>query len=250
MTTQTPTAIPPTPTMPAPETPSPAPPPSTALADVQAVSAAACSDDPPVVFTLDIRSALALLPDDDALDDWFFRFTGDNEHLGCQFEIDQEGNLIAMASESIDGVVRSGNLYFDLSAWNDEGPRGIALTGNALVRTAGPGRRSPDAGWIAPEQMELLPPPGQRRYGLPFAPRFVAELRSISNSVAQQQAKMEEWLAYGVALGWLIDPFLRQVHIYRPGVAPERLDDPETVSGDPELPGFVFAVRRRIFDLL
>ena len=249
MTTQTPTAIPQTPTMPAPETLSPAPPP-TVLADVQAVSAAACSDDPPVVFTLDIRSTLALLPDDDALDDWFLRFTGDNEHLGCQFEIDQEGNLIAMASESIDGVVRSGNLYFDLSAWNDEGPRGIALTGNALVRTAGPGRRSPDAGWIAPEQMELLPPPGQRRYGLPFAPRFVAELRSISNSVAQQQAKMEEWLAYGVALGWLIDPFLRQVHIYRPGVAPELLDDPETVSGDPELPGFVFAVRRRIFDLL
>ena len=61
---------------------------------------------------------------------------------------------------------------------------------------------------------------------------------------------MEERLAYGVTLGWLIDPFLRQVHIYRPGVAPELLDDPETVSGGPELPGFVFAVRRRIFDLL
>ena len=251
MTTQMPTAIPPTPAAPAPETLSPAPPPSTALADIPAVAGAVSgSDDPSAGFTLDIRSALALLPDDDALDDWFLRFTKDNEHLGCQFEIDQEGNLIAMASESIDGVVRSGNLYFDLSAWNDEGPRGIVLTGNALVRTAGPGRRSPDAGWIAPEQMELLPPPGQRRHGLPFAPRFVVELRSISNSVAQQQAKMEEWLAYGVALGWLIDPFLRQVHIYRPGVAPELLDNPETLSGDPELPGFVFAVRRRIFDLL
>ena len=247
--TQTPTVVSPTPAPPEMRPPAP---PATALADITTAPGvvAAGDDDLPVGFTLDIRSVLALLPDDDALDDWFFRFTGDNEHLGCQFEIDQEGNLIAMASESIDGVVRSGNLYFDLSAWNDEGPRGIALTGNALVRTAGPGRRSPDAGWIAPEQMELLPPPGQRRYGLPFAPRFVAELRSISNSVAQQQAKMEEWLAYGVALGWLIDPFLRQVHIYRPGVAPELLDDPETVSGDPELPGFVFAVRRRIFDLL
>ena len=60
---------------------------------------------------------------------------------------------------------------------------------------------------------------------------------------------MEEWIAYGVALGWLIDPFLRQVHIYRPGAAPAVLDEPETLSGDPELPGFVFDVRSRVFDL-
>ena len=249
MTTQMPTAIPPTPTMPAPETLPPAPPP-TVLADVQAVSAAACSDDPPVGFTLDIRSALALLPDDDALDDWFFRFTGDNEHLGCQFEIDQEGNLIAMASESIYGWRGSLNLCYDLTNWSDAGPGGLVFPGNALVRMPRRGRRAADAGWIAPEQITPSLPSDWQYHGIPFAPRFVAELRSISNSVAQQQAKMEEWLAYGVALGWLIDPFLRQVHIYRPGVAPELLDDPETVSGDPELPGFVFAVRRRIFDLL
>ena len=248
MTTQTPTAIPQTPTMPAPETLSPAPPP-TVLADVQAVSAAACSDDPPVGFTLDIRSALALLPDDDALDDWFFRFTGDNEHLGCQFEIDQEGNLIAMASESIYGWRGSLNLCHDLINWSDAGPGGLVFPGNALVRMPRRGRRAADAGWIAPEQITPSLPSDWQYHGIPFAPRFVAELRSISNSVAQQQAKMEEWLAYGVALGWLIDPFLRQVHIYRPGVAPELLNDPETVSGDPELPGFVFAVRRRIFDL-
>lgn len=60
---------------------------------------------------------------------------------------------------------------------------------------------------------------------------------------------MEEWVDYGVALGWLIDPFERQVHVYRPGLEPEVLEDPETVRGDPELGGFVFNVRRRVFDL-
>ena len=86
-------------------------------------------------------------------------------------------------------------------------------------------------------------------HGIPFAPRFVVEIRSRSNSLESQQTKMDHWVDYGVALGWLIDPFLRQVHIYRPGVEPQILNDPETVSGEPELPGFAFNVRGRIFDL-
>ncbi len=200
-------------------------------------------------FSLDINSILALLPDDDALDDWLLRFSGDNEDTGYWFEIDQQGRLLAMASEGRDGSERQFNLQFDLQLWADTGPGGKVVTGNELVRMPRPGRRAADAGWLAPEQVAILPPAGQRFRSIAFAPRFVAEIRSLSNSVEEQHDKMEEWIAYGVALGWLIDPFLRQVHIYRPNVAPEVLDDPEAVSGDPELPGFVFNVRSRIFDL-
>jgi Uma2 family endonuclease len=53
----------------------------------------------------------------------------------------------------------------------------------------------------------------------------------------------EEYIANGAELGWLIDPLERKVHVYRPGVAVEVLDDPETVSGDPLLKGFVLDVR-------
>lgn len=56
-------------------------------------------------------------------------------------------------------------------------------------------------------------------------------------------------MANGAQLGWLIDPYRRQVHIYRPGLDVEVLDSPETVSGDPVMPGFVFQVRQRIFAL-
>ncbi len=201
-------------------------------------------------FVLDINSVLDLLGDNDALDDWFLRFTADNVDLGCQFEIDREGNLIAMASESFSGRIAAGNLYYDARTWSDAGTGGLVLPGNALVRIAGGGRRAPDAGWIAPEQIndELLPPDWMH-HGIPFAPRFVAEIRSRSDTLESQQAKMEEWLDNGVALGWLIDPLLRQVHIYRPGVPVETLDDPEAVSGEDVMPGFVFEVRRRIFDL-
>ena len=154
-----------------------------------------------------------------------------------------------MAAETMDGWQRQLNLQSDLQTWGNTGPGGLVVTGNSLVRTPQRGRRAPGAGWVAPEQLEELPPAGQRCHGLPFAPWFVARIRSRSDALESQQAKMEEWLSYGVALGWLIDPFLRQVHIYRPGVAPEVVDNPETISGESVLPGFTCDVRRRIFDL-
>ena len=222
---------------------------SQAVAQPQTSDPDASDAEMPAAFSLDMRALLALLPDDDALDDWLFRFSSDNEGSGYQFEIDQHGRLLAMASEGRDGAERQLNMQFDLVTWTNTGPGGKVLTGNEIVRMLRTGRRAADAGWIAPEQVAELPPAGQRFGSIPFAPRFVVEIRSRSNDLEAQQAKMEEWIAYGVALGWLIDPFLRQVHVYRPGVAPEVLDDPETVTGDPELPGFVFNVRNRVFDL-
>jgi Uma2 family endonuclease len=56
------------------------------------------------------------------------------------------------------------------------------------------------------------------------------------------QAKMDEYMANGAQLGWLIDPFNKKVYVYRPGQPVKILDNPATVSGDPVLPGFVFNV--------
>jgi len=73
----------------------------------------------------------------------------------------------------------------------------------------------------------------------PVVPNFVIEIRSQSETLRQQKSKMEEYQAAGVQLGWLIDPFDRKVHIYRQSEQPKVLENPESVSGNPELPGFV-----------
>ena len=50
---------------------------------------------------------------------------------------------------------------------------------------------------------------------------------------------MEEYLANGVRLGWLIDPKQRKVYVYRPGKDVQVRSNLKQISGSPELPGFV-----------
>jgi Uma2 family endonuclease len=55
---------------------------------------------------------------------------------------------------------------------------------------------------------------------------------------------MREYVENGAALGWLIDPLERKVHVYRPDKETEILDDPKQVSGEPFLKKFSLNVRK------
>ena len=100
---------------------------------------------------------------------------------------------------------------------------------------------------LSPEQLADYAP-SRGTWLLRFCPHFVVEVMSRNDRPSAARRKMEEYIAYGGRLGWLIDPFRRQAHIYRPGAEPVTLDDPEQLTGAPELPGFVFDVRTLIFD--
>ena len=54
---------------------------------------------------------------------------------------------------------------------------------------------------------------------------------------------MEEYLANGARLGWMIDPETRTVEIYRPDRAPETLSGVDSVSGEGPVEGFVLDLR-------
>ena len=55
---------------------------------------------------------------------------------------------------------------------------------------------------------------------------------------------MKEYASCGVRLGWLIDPLLKQVHIYRSVEAPIVLSQPGRVSDEAILPGFILDLSR------
>ena len=55
---------------------------------------------------------------------------------------------------------------------------------------------------------------------------------------------MDEYIANGARLGWLIDPLEKQVFVYRPGQQIEHLLNPATLLGDPVLAGFTLDLAR------
>ena len=202
----------------------------------------------PAPVRLDFRPILDLLSglSDYELDDWWIRFNRANKDNIGNLEINSEGALLISPFPGWDGSQAQGDFGFDLGQWSkDYGGRMGGF--NLGVRLPNGSRYGPDACWISPEQLQCIET--GLDHILLFCPAFVAELRTHIDDLRVMRLKMEEYVANGALLAWLIDPANRQVHIYRPDAAPEVLDNPETVSGDPVLPGFVFEARKRIFDL-
>jgi Uma2 family endonuclease len=78
---------------------------------------------------------------------------------------------------------------------------------------------------------------------LPLCPDFIIELLSPTDTLAATQAKMDEYIENGAQLGWLIDPEVRQIHVYRPRQPVVIAENVVEIAADPELPGFVLDLR-------
>ena len=102
--------------------------------------------------------------------------------------------------------------------------------------------RSPDASWVKRERWELLSKEDQESFA-PLCPDFVVELRSPGDRLHDLKEKMAEYMNNGAQLGLLIDPFERRVYVYQQHHEVEILDEPESVSGEPELKGFVLDMK-------
>ncbi len=103
------------------------------------------------------------------------------------------------------------------------------------------GDRSPDVSWLKKERWDGLTSEQKRKFP-PLCPDFVLELLSPSDNLSLTQAKMQEYQANGVQLGWLLNPQDRQVEIYRLGYPVEILSRPSELSGENILPNFVLNV--------
>jgi Uma2 family endonuclease len=147
------------------------------------------------------------------------------------------GEVIVMSPAFSDTGNRNFNIAVQLGSWAERNGTGLGFDSSAGFTLPNGATRSPDASWIKLERWNALTEKQKASFA-PICPDFVIELRSASDTVSSLQKKMEEYIANGTILGWLIDRQNRKVYIYRPNREPEILNDPQTVSGDPELSGF------------
>ena len=160
----------------------------------------------------------------------------------ARMELTKDGELIVMSPTGGEAGEKNFNLYIDFGIWNRQTKLGKAFDSSTIFVLPNGARRSPDVSWIRLERWNALTLKEKQGFP-PIAPDFVIELVSPSDVKNQRyedlQAKMQEYLENGVKLGWLIEPSAKTVEIYRVGQQVEILNNPQTLSGEDVLPGFV-----------
>ncbi|MBN3958621.1 Uma2 family endonuclease [Nostoc sp. NMS8] len=166
----------------------------------------------------------------------FYEFCQANGDL--RIERTANGEVIIMPPAFSDTGNRNFNIAAQLGYWTEQDGTGIGFDSSTGFTLPNGAMRSPDASWIELERWNTLTD-AQKASFAPICPSFVIELRSSSDRLIKLQEKMQEYIDNGASLGWLIDRQNRKVYIYRPNQEVEVLENPEAVTGNPELPGFI-----------
>ncbi|MGH7966624.1 MAG: Uma2 family endonuclease, partial [Candidatus Binatia bacterium] len=166
----------------------------------------------------------------------FARLCQGNPDLRLELTARQE--LVIMPPAGSETGWRNNEVSYALTAWAKTDGTGLVFDSSAGFTLPNGAVRSPDAAWVRRERWNALTK--ARRQGFaPLCPDFVVELRSPTDRLADLQEKMQEYIANGARLGWLLDPLDKRAYISRPGQPVESLDDPALLNGDTVLPGFV-----------
>ncbi|WP_445628171.1 Uma2 family endonuclease [Nostoc sp. DSM 114167] len=183
-----------------------------------------------IPMVLQLQPAIALT------EDQFYEFC----QLNPDFRIERNpaGELVIMPPTGSETDERNFNLVGQLWVWTNQDATGVGFGSSGGFTLPNGAVRSPDAAWIKRDRWEAIPLELRKKFA-PICPEFVIELRSESDNLRILQDKMQEYIDNGTQLGWLIDRKQRQVFIYRPNIAVEKLNNPKTLYGESLLPGFV-----------
>lgn len=179
---------------------------------------------------------LQLPPNLKFTDEEFEQIVAVNKEL--RLELTAEGELVIMSPTGGETGNRNFDLLGQLWFWNSQKNLGKAFDSSTGFKLLNGATRSPDASWVKMERWDALTSQQRKKY-LPLCPDFAVELISETDDVEDTQAKMREYLANGLQLGWLINPKDKQVIIYRPNQTPEVLQSPTSLSGEDVLPSFI-----------
>jgi Uma2 family endonuclease len=193
-----------------------------------------------MAFTIDEAFLPATLTAQPMTDQQFADFCA--EHPDLFFEMTAEGEIIVMPPTFSLTSIRNGEIARQLTRWATEDRRGVVGESSGGFVLPNGARRSPDASWIAKDEIRKLDEESLRGYWH-LCPAFVIELRSQSDRLPVLRAKMREYIANGARLGWMIDPETRTVEVYQRDQGPESLAGADSIAGEGPVEGFVLDLK-------
>lgn len=125
--------------------------------------------------------------------------------------------------------------------WNRQTKLGRTYSASAGVHLPDGSTRQADAIWISNEKLAAFDAAKLDSSFLPLAPDFVIEVRSETDNLENAKAKMTNaWIANGVRLAWLIDPYEEKAWVYRANGSVDVAEgfSGKKLSGEDVLPGF------------
>lgn len=160
------------------------------------------------------------------------------QNRDTKFEITSQGELIIMSPTGSESGRQNGDLFGQIWYWNRQQKLGVLFDSSTGFTLPNGAKRSPDVSWIEDSRWNNLTQ--KQKIGFaPIAPDFVLELLSPHDRLQDIQKKMQEYLACGIKLGWLIYPDEQRVEIYRLDQDLELLDFPQSLSGEDLMPGLI-----------
>lgn len=162
-----------------------------------------------------------------------------------QMEREKNGKINIMAPVKGGSGIRENKLNYRVRHWRMEQDIGETFSPSTGFELPSGAVKSPDAAWISQEKMDLLTAEQIEDEFIPAVPDFIVELRSKSDKISKLKQKMEKtWIANGVRLGWLIDPYKEKAYIYRMDGSIEILEGfDRKLSGETVLKGFKLDLR-------
>ncbi|OAI42463.1 hypothetical protein AYO38_03005 [bacterium SCGC AG-212-C10] len=155
--------------------------------------------------------------------------------------------------ELIDGVLKerhvsllanyvAGNIFFSVKGHSRvEGGHAFGENVELAIDPARPNTLlyKADGAWVAPGRIQgELPYRGYMR----IPPDLVVEVISPTNSAAEVEAKLRDYLRLGVRMVWVVFPDIQAVSVYRPDGTTLRLEASDRLSGEDVLSGFEVSV--------
>ncbi len=137
-----------------------------------------------------------------AVNDWF------------RIERNKHGQLIIMSPSGGNTGRIHFKIYKFLAQWSiGREDLGYIVDASVGFRLPDKSVLAPDAAFVFKNRWDALTESEQNKFP-PLCPDFVIEVRSQSDTITQLKAKMNDWIANGCRLGWLIDPVSQKAWIY------------------------------------
>jgi Uma2 family endonuclease len=173
---------------------------------------------------------------DEPADQAYLAFCRANPDL--RVERNANGEILIVPPAGSESSYRNASVTAQLFNWAERDGRGTAFESSAQFMLPDGSAFSPDAAWVSNESLQRFSEQ-ERRGFLHLCPEFVIEVLSPTDRLQPAKAKMEQWIANGARLAWLIDGDAETVYVYRRNHAMKTHRGIAQLAGEDPIDGFV-----------